>query len=369
MTAANRRERDTSGRIREGERVTSTASTHRSIAAQKRETSGKSWEEVERASRNTVVAAIPGRLALMPSASSGPFPSNAQLIAALPRYRAALTKRQESGHAVGAKNDLVDLDEYVWTRLPQRLRERGKAVTSTSASTSSKAAANAHASGGWLQLDELKEVMRWKLARGKFRPTLPRLIASNSDAAVKDVTSRGLACLGAEDNDADGTRALKAMTTLCELKGVGPATASLILSLANEHQGFMSDESWLCLEALSGKKVGYTPADWKRWRSAFQGRLEQWQKEENISSSSRDAKSLEKACWAWKNTQAEENEPVGDDATVTEAEPRGDGRKRKRRYAAEQDPEGGKVGKEADSSITTESRLKTTRRNSKKEKP
>ncbi|CAO1618933.1 unnamed protein product [Jaminaea pallidilutea] len=300
----------------------------------------------------------------MPSASSGPFPSNAQLIAALPRYRAALTKRQESGHAVGAKNDLVDLDEYVWTRLPQRLRERGKAVTSTSASTSSKAAANAHASGGWLQLDELKEVMRWKLARGKFRPTLPRLIASNSDAAVKDVTSRGLAYLGEEADDADGTRALKAMTTLCELKGVGPATASLILSLANEHQGSMSDESWLCLEALSGRKVGYTPADWKRWRSAFQGRLEQWQKEKP---SSRDARSLEKACWAWKNTQAEEDEPIGDDATVIEAESQGDGRKRKRQYAGGQDPEEGKVSKAAGSSTTSESQVK--KKSSKRGKP
>lgn len=341
------------------------ASLHRSV----KQATNRGSKQVETAPLEILLLlpSLPAGLRSMPSASTGPFPSNAQLIAALPRYRAALTKRQQSGGAVGAKNDLVDLDEYVWTRLTQRLRERrGKASTATSASTSSKAAANPDASGGWLQLDELKEVMRWKLARGKFRPTLPGLIASNSDAAVKDVTSRGLAHLGAEDKDADGTRALKAMTTLCELKGVGPATASLILSLANEHQGFMSDESWLCLEALSGRKVGYTPADWKRWRSAFQGRLEQWQKEDR---SSRDARSVEKACWAWKNTQTEEDEPVGDDVTVTEAKPQGDGRKRKRQYAAEQDPEGEKVGKGADSSITPESQMKTTRRNSKKEKP
>lgn len=53
--------------------------------------------------------------------------------------------------------------------------------------------------------------------KGKFRPRLQQLIGSNSEEAVQSSTSKAFGLL--PDVQA-------AITELCKLKGVGPATAS-----------------------------------------------------------------------------------------------------------------------------------------------
>jgi hypothetical protein len=104
--------------------------------------------------------------------------------------------------------------------------------------------------------------MDWKLAKGKFRPMLPKLIRSNAPDLVKSATTDGFniwlkffksnnTSSWADIKTSDYIDAVKSSFKLvCVLKGVGPATASLILSLLVDINAvltppFFSDESFL----------------------------------------------------------------------------------------------------------------------------
>lgn len=92
--------------------------------------------------------------------------------------------------------------------------------------------------------------MRYKLSRGQFRPSLLSLAGSNSDSAAAAAASDTLPLLRAlaRGHPARGpapaaAAVAAAMAPLCALKGVGPATASLILS-------------WLPLRISDGNRKG-----------------------------------------------------------------------------------------------------------------
>ncbi|GEQ71501.1 hypothetical protein JCM33374_g5185 [Metschnikowia sp. JCM 33374] len=139
---------------------------------------------------------------------------------------------------------LSELDAWKNSKLPQTLekRESGK-------------------DGLHLTKDELVLLMDWKLAKGKFRPTLPKLIKSNSAESVAEFSRDGYAVfmdylksVDAKDwseisleNYKSAVRA--SLKALCQLKGVGPATASLMLSLLSGvtkfAPPFFSDESYM----------------------------------------------------------------------------------------------------------------------------
>lgn len=103
---------------------------------------------------------------------------------------------------------------------------------------------------------ELRLLMDWKLAKGKFRPTLPKLINSNDEKSVEEVSRSALTDFVAKAEKLpedvsflDFSEIVNTLLkTLCELKGVGPATASLVLSLLREitkwAPPFFSDESF-----------------------------------------------------------------------------------------------------------------------------
>lgn len=106
--------------------------------------------------------------------------------------------------------------------------------------------------------DELALLMDWKLAKGKFRPTLPKLIKSNEKQTVEDVSKAGYAIFMDYAKDktwddvllADYKAVVKAsLKKLCELRGVGPATGSLLLSLLGQctelAPPFFSDEAFM----------------------------------------------------------------------------------------------------------------------------
>ncbi|EAW07881.1 uncharacterized protein ACLA_025980 [Aspergillus clavatus NRRL 1] len=110
--------------------------------------------------------------------------------------------------------------------------------------------------------DELVQLMQWKLKHGVFRPALLGMVRSNPAERVRDATARAFALLveesgsgsgsasastptgastasatetGAGDGDA-GDRAFPAAALdalVKPLRGVGPATASLVLSVAS----------------------------------------------------------------------------------------------------------------------------------------
>ena len=101
--------------------------------------------------------------------------------------------------------------------------------------------------------------MIWKLRRGVFRPTLMGLIRRNDNKSVIEVTTAGFKA--AELNTGEG------LDILCKLKGVGPATASVILSVYLPSEvPFMSDEA---MDAVLGLPRLYTKAQFIQYQKAL----------------------------------------------------------------------------------------------------
>ncbi|KAI1852109.1 hypothetical protein JX265_005946 [Neoarthrinium moseri] len=91
--------------------------------------------------------------------------------------------------------------------------------------------------------EDVKTLVDWKLRHGKFRPTLMKLVSSNDADSVQETISGAIKSYWADPNPS------KALDGICKLKGVGPATASLLLSVHDpERVIFFSDEAfyWLC---------------------------------------------------------------------------------------------------------------------------
>jgi hypothetical protein len=117
----------------------------------------------------------------------------------------------------------------------------------------------------------------WKLTRGKFRPKLLDYAKQADEAAVKAVTTDGLALLMAASGGGGGRppseqQATAGLKKLCELKGVGPATASAMAALVQPSLPFMADEA---LVAAVGGRPDYSLPQYMRFAGAMQQRAEQ----------------------------------------------------------------------------------------------
>jgi hypothetical protein len=116
-------------------------------------------------------------------------------------------------------------------------------------------------------------IIEWKFFKGKPRHALKPLLHSNSEASVIAASILAFAAANAipkkdkencnnniqyRENDEDTKRQIiSAINHLCELKGVGPATASAILCLIRPDVfAFMDDE--VIESLLPNKKRGYT---------------------------------------------------------------------------------------------------------------
>ncbi|XP_065898344.1 uncharacterized protein [Dysidea avara] len=138
----------------------------------------------------------------------------------LDNYDKAISTVQKSKK----KKDLKQLDNWFQNELPKTLKEHK-----------------------YLKHEELVKLMTWKLSRGKFRPRLMELVSNNKPELVESVTRKGLETLPNLE---------KSIKILTQLQGVGPATASAIVTAASpDIASFMADESYL---AVSPGKIAYT---------------------------------------------------------------------------------------------------------------
>ncbi|KAJ6497557.1 hypothetical protein C8R45DRAFT_1093919 [Mycena sanguinolenta] len=114
---------------------------------------------------------------------------------------------------------------------------------------------------------DMTSLMKWKLSRGKSRPTLLALIASNPEALVLRSTTDALKTV--RDANDDLHRALLALGDACSMKGVGAATASALLSLQAPHLlPFMSDEAASFFASTLGQ-IKYTDTFYKKFAAAM----------------------------------------------------------------------------------------------------
>lgn len=103
---------------------------------------------------------------------------------------------------------------------------------------------------GYLSKEQFIRLVEWKLARGKFRPSL-RGYAAKQDPKALAVASKEAYRILHDEKGSGGIEedtVLNALRVLTGLKGVGPATASAMLAAMDDSIPFMSDEALMvCL--------------------------------------------------------------------------------------------------------------------------
>ncbi|KAJ3185342.1 hypothetical protein HDU85_001392 [Gaertneriomyces sp. JEL0708] len=195
------------------------------------------------------------------------LPSNKEAwVTALLSYQTVLVALCDSkGPEKGLK--LKELDHWMWNDL------RNDLVTKK-----------------FMTHDQLTKLMTWKLSRGSFRPSLLSQVSSNPVQFVETVSRAAFELL-------DQSTTLAALKELTKLKGVGPATASAILSAFDESVPFMSDES-LCL-IYSKNKIPYTAKAYEALLTHLRGLSERLNKETDTESEQWTPGSCERAVWAF----------------------------------------------------------------------
>lgn len=135
-------------------------------------------------------------------------------LGALNNYNSAI--RLVSHDKCKNKDELILLDNYLHQELIQQVNSRNQKH---------------------LTLTELSKIMRWKLLKGKMRP-LQKLVDGNNPQQVIDCTTKAFQILDENSNSWE-----KSIDILNQLRGIGEATSSAILSLFYPQIcPFMADE-------------------------------------------------------------------------------------------------------------------------------
>ncbi|XP_007256878.3 uncharacterized protein zgc:112496 [Astyanax mexicanus] len=134
---------------------------------------------------------------------------------------------------------------------------------------------------------ELVKLMEWKLTRGKFRPRLQQLAASNSEEVVLSCTKKAFNLL---------PNVQSAITELSTLKGLGPATASAVLAAgAPSEAAFMADEAVESIRDL--RPVQYTAKHYSLFLQKMLHKAQQLSKVD--SKQDWTPHKVELCLWAW----------------------------------------------------------------------
>ncbi|KFM76935.1 hypothetical protein X975_05777, partial [Stegodyphus mimosarum] len=135
----------------------------------------------------------------------------------LSQYKEVLKERAAKRTKKGGPEELIRLDTWYQEQLPKIIQSRKPP---------------------YIVHEELIQIVKWKLMRGKFRPRLIDLVRINTESAVSATSRKAFRKPPKELS--------QAITALTNLKGVGPATASAILAAAfPDDVPYMADESML----------------------------------------------------------------------------------------------------------------------------
>ncbi|XP_030625775.1 uncharacterized protein LOC115808512 [Chanos chanos] len=177
----------------------------------------------------------------------------------------AVVEAKAAGKGKSGKK-LLDLDKWFQEELPVVISQRPER---------------------FLNQSELVKVMEWKLTRGKFRPRLQQLVGSNSEEAVHSSTSKAFRLLPDVQS---------AITELSTLKGLGPATASAVLSAGAPDQAvFMADEAVESIAEL--RPVQYTAKHYNLFLQKVQQKTHQLNQVDSQSDWTPHRVGL--CLWAW----------------------------------------------------------------------
>merc|ERR1712165_660796 len=151
------------------------------------------------------------------------------------KYQEALQAKADSKNS--KSEVLLKLDKWYQNELPKKIKSRGK---------------ESH-----LTHEELVQLIKWKLARGVFRPRLKDLIQMNTPRVVIQESKKAFRAIF-KRNDLEA-----AMGALSNLKGVGPAMASAVLAAGcPELAPFMADELLLSMGDTEG--IDYTMKEYMK---------------------------------------------------------------------------------------------------------
>ncbi|CAK7228248.1 hypothetical protein SBRCBS47491_006841 [Sporothrix bragantina] len=153
----------------------------------------------------------------------------------LARYPSVIAAVSEAKGAKPGQKTLAELDTFRYTKAP-----------ATYSSTD----------GGAMTKSDVVKLVEWKLRHGKFRPTLMKLVESNSESAVEATVEEAVAKYRSTVAEIKGgvklsghvEAALAAVKVLSTMRGIGPATASLLAAVHFPKECiFFSDEAYAWL--------------------------------------------------------------------------------------------------------------------------
>ncbi|KAI9773118.1 MAG: hypothetical protein M1840_008239 [Geoglossum simile] len=167
-----------------------------------------------------------------------------------PSLIASLSKPSSSKQADGS-DTLSGLDEYRVQVIPAELAKLDKKH---------------------LTKEQVELLIKWKLKHGKWRPRLASLVSSNSPSSIENTTHDAFALYSAKRGAPQ-----PALNVLTRLSGIGPASASLLLSVYDpDNVPFFSDEAfkWVTWEEGKGKgwdrRISYNNKEYTLFVEAVQ---------------------------------------------------------------------------------------------------
>lgn len=138
-------------------------------------------------------------------------------------YKDVLKAKASTRTKKGGPEELVRLDTWYQEQLPKIIHSRKEPH---------------------ITHEELIQIIKWKLIRGKFRPRLIDLVRINTETSVFQMSKKAFRRI---------PKISSAINALTSLKGIGPASASAILAAAYpEHVPYMADESMLSTPGVEG---------------------------------------------------------------------------------------------------------------------